>query len=204
MKIFSCMRSKIVAPTSTSQVHAGPLSSSRKSRFKRSRIFNRCIADQEGSTIVETALVMSFILIPTLLGIFSVCMALFTYERVGYAAFAAAQTVGASRGIISDPCAQVVTSVKTVLPTYAQNNFTYKMFITQKNADNSTTQMPFGPMTGAGFSCSGMSTGQGGYVLNSAQFEPVTVQISYSYSWFGIISKGIKGTLFLSQSVLVS
>ncbi|MGA9671170.1 MAG: TadE family protein [Terracidiphilus sp.] len=199
------MRRRIATPVSASKVPAGPSCSPGKSRSRRSWLFKRCIADQEGSAIVETALVMSFILIPLLLGIFSVCMALFTYQRVGYATFAAAQIVGTSRGIISDPCAQVVTSVKTVLGSgYPPNNFTYEMWITQKNTDGTTTTVHFNPVTGNGFSCNGMSSGQGGYVLNQAQFEPVVVQISYAYNWFGLVSRGITGTLKLRQAVLVS
>jgi Flp pilus assembly protein TadG len=205
MKVFSCMRCKIVAPMSASQAPAGPSSSRGKSRSKRGWIFNRCIADQEGSTVVETALVISFILVPTLLGIFSVCMALFTYQRVGYAAFAAAQTLGASREISSDPCHQVVTSVATVLGAgYPPTNFTYTVWITQ-NVNGVVTTQKFGPTTGPTFTCNGIAaTTQGGYALNNAYLEPVVVQIGYSYSWFGIVAKGVTGTLMLRQSVLVS
>jgi hypothetical protein len=147
---------------------------------------------------------MFLILVPTLLGIFSVTMALYTFQRVSYGAFAAAQVLGESRGLITDPCAQVVTSMHTVLPGFVANNFTYTVLITQ-NVNNVATIEKFGPTTGTAFSCNGTtSSGQGGFALNNAQQQTVLVQVSYAYNWFPLFGKRLSGTLGTQQAVLVS
>jgi hypothetical protein len=131
-------------------------------------------------------------------------MALYTYQRIGYAAFAAAQVVGDSRGLITDPCAQIVTSVHTVLPGFVANNFTYTVWITQ-NVNNVATVEKFGPTTGTAFSCNGVaSSGQGGYALNNAQQQTILVQVGYAYNWFPLFGRRLAGTLLTQQAVLVS
>jgi Flp pilus assembly protein TadG len=197
------IRDKTIAPVAASQPVRGPVSDYGGSRSKRRRLPVLLFACEEGQAAIETALVVYFILVPTLLGIFSVTMALFTYQKIGYATFEAAQVLGASRGLITDPCAQVVTTVATVLPAYPAGNFTYTLFITQNDGTAAVKQ--FGPTTGPGFKCSGVaSSGQGGYALNNAEQLPVMVQIGYSYNWFPLFGKKIAGTLLLGQSVLVS
>jgi hypothetical protein len=204
MKILNRMRNKTIAPNSASHAAAEPANGRAESRSKRSRLIARFIANEEGQSIIETSLVMFFILVPTLLGIFSVTMALYTFQRISYAAFASAQVLGQSRGLIADPCAQVVTSVHTVLPGFPAGNFTYTVLITQ-NVNNVPTVEKFVSTSGTAFTCSGTtSSGQGGYALNNAAQQPVMVEIGYAYNWFPLFGRRLSGTLGTRQAVLVS
>ena len=103
---------------------------------------------EEGNALVEFALVAPLMLL-LMTGMFSVVMALMNYQQLGNAVNTASQQVMAARSNGSDPCAAVVSTVTTVLPSWTASKFTYTVQI-YTTATASTT---YGPTTGSSFSC---------------------------------------------------
>ncbi|MDR3750936.1 MAG: TadE/TadG family type IV pilus assembly protein [Terracidiphilus sp.] len=145
----------------------------------------------EGQSVVEFALIMP-LLATVLFGMYSLTMALYNYQQLSYAAFTAAQQAGAGRGLLSDPCATVASTITAALPTWTTTKFTYAVTIT-----NSTgTATLYGPTTGSSFSCTA-----GAAVM--AQNEPLTVGVSYQYSWIPAYLLKLSGNLSTTETVLV-
>lgn len=172
--------------------------------LQSSRIWSRLpallYASEEGQAALETILVITFIFLPLLLGIFSVTMALVSYQKLGYATFIATQTVGAGRSLLTDPCATVAATVTGGLPKWTAGSFTYTVWITSTNPSNVTTVNKYGPYTGtAGSTCTAAAA-----TLVQAQGNAVTVEVAYAYNWFPIFGKKIAGTLIAEQTVLAS
>jgi Flp pilus assembly protein TadG len=145
----------------------------------------------EGGALIETALVLP-ILLMVLTGMFSLVIALYNYQQLGNATITAAQQLGAGRGLITDPCAAVAVAVAASLPNWAASKFTYTLTVT----DSAGAAHKFGPTGGSGFSCT-----TGG--ANMGQNEPVTLMVSYQYTWlpaFGI--SNLAGNLLSSETVL--
>jgi len=146
-------------------------------------------SDSSGSALVELALALPAYLI-IITGTVSTVMALYAYQSLAFATFTASEVVGAGRGTITDPCATVATNVVSSLPTWTANNFTYTIWITE-NGSGSVVTDQYGPYTGtAATTCTGtynVAT-NGNYSLYNGQGEPVTVRVSYLYTWFPIYS----------------
>jgi Flp pilus assembly protein TadG len=152
-----------------------------------------CFRGQEGGTLVEFA-VMVPILAAILTGMASFSMALYSFQQLGSATSNAAQTVGAEQGLIADPCAAVATFVTGALPNWTAGNLTYTVTIT----DSSGTAHPYGPTTpttGSPFSCIAGAA-------EMAQNEPLTVQVSYKYTWLPILNFRPASALTTSQTVM--
>lgn len=149
-----------------------------------------CRGREEGGALLEFALVLPM-LMTVLTGTASFSMALYSYQQLGYATSNAAQLVGAEQGLVTDPCAAVVTSVTGALPTWKAANFTYTVTIT----DSSGTAHKFGPTTGSSFSCTAGAA-------DMAQNEPMMVQVSYNYTWLPVLNFSPSSSLTSSESVL--
>jgi Flp pilus assembly protein TadG len=166
-------------------------------RSVRSRLRALIYSEDEGTQLVEIALVAPIMLI-MLTGLASFSMALYSYQQLGYATSAAAQQIGAQQGLISDPCAQLATDMMGALPNWTASKFTYTAVIT----DSNNTAHTFGPTGGSGFSC---TTGAG----DMAQNYPMTVTVVYQYNWFSILtwrpdnSFTPSGNLTVSETVMV-
>jgi Flp pilus assembly protein TadG len=152
---------------------------------------------EEGNALVELAFVAPIVML-LLTGVASFSMALYSYQQLGYAVSAAAQQVGAEQGLISDPCATLESDVTTELPSWTVSKFTFTAVIT----DSTGTAHTFGPTAGSSFSC---TSGAGDMALN----EPMSVTVSYSYSWFSIFTWRPdnefvpSGNIAVSEAVLV-
>jgi hypothetical protein len=152
--------------------------------------------------LVETVLVIFILLLPILLGTFSVAMALISYQQLGYATMRATQHLAYGRGILTDPCATAATEVTSSLPAWTPSKFTYTVTITStSNLVDTTTS--YGPYTGtAAATCTAAAT-----TLTNAtkgtNGNPVTVHITYVYNWFPIFGNRIAGTLATEFSMLV-
>jgi Flp pilus assembly protein TadG len=144
----------------------------------------------EGGSLVETALVMPLLLL-LLTGMFSITMALYSYQQLGYATFSAAQQVGAGRGLLADPCNTVATAIPNGLTGWTAAKFTYTVIIT----DSSGAAHTYGPTTGSSFSCTG------GAAFMS-QNEPVQVIASYAYTWIPGYDMNLSGSLITTETVL--
>jgi len=155
---------------------------------------------ERGSQLVEFAFVAPILLV-LLTGMASFAMALYKYQQLGYATSTAAEGVGDQYGLLADPCAQIVSDVTASLPGWTAGNFTYTLYVT----DSSNVSHTYGPTTGSGFSCTATTAVW-------AQNYPMTIQISYAYSWFPIMNWTHwgstntfvpSGSLSVSESVLV-
>lgn len=148
--------------------------------------------DVEGVALVEFAMVLP-LLMAILTGAASFCMALYSYQQLGYAASNAAQQLAAQAGLkVADPCANVVTTVTASLPNFTPSKITYTVTIT----DPSGVAHPYGPTAGSSFSCTPGSAYLGAN-------EPATVQVSYQYSWFPILGFSPSSNLISSESALM-
>jgi Flp pilus assembly protein TadG len=175
-----------------------------ESGSSRDRILAFLRSDCSGGALLEAALIMPVYLI-LLTGMVSTVMALGAYQKLGFATFTAAQTIGAGRSLFTDPCATVVASVTNSLPGYAAGNLTYTLSLTQTVAGVTTTKT-FGPITGSGFTCSGSNTtaGTGGYALYNGKDNPVTVVVGYQYTWLPIYSNKITtGTMLVENTTII-
>jgi hypothetical protein len=153
--------------------------------------------------LVENVLVIFFLLTPTLLGIFSVSMALVSYQQLGNATMVATQTVAAGRGIITDPCARIASTVTTMLPGWNPFHFTYTISILS-TSNGTNTLNTYGPYTGStAATCTAGGTALTG-ATGSTNGNPLTVQISYQYNWFPIFGKATLGTLKQQASLFVN
>jgi hypothetical protein len=153
----------------------------------------------------ETAVTSSMLLVPILFGIFSVAMALITYQQLGYATMRATQHLAYGRDIIADPCATAAADITSSLPGLNPSKFTYTVDITTTSGTTDTDN-PFGPYTGttaATCPTAGGLTGTMHYATGSAKGNPVTLHISYVYNWFPIFGDRITGNLATEDSMLV-
>ena len=144
----------------------------------------------EGQSIVEFALVLP-LLMTILFCMYSLTMALYQYQQLEYATSVAAQQVGAGRKTLSDPCNTVVTNVTGALPSWTASKFTYTVFITGSTG----TSTKYGPTAGSSFSCTA------GAAL-MWQNEPITVGVSYQYTWIPAYLVNMSGNLSTSETVL--
>jgi Flp pilus assembly protein TadG len=199
MTIRGCLRSRNTARVSGLRSAV----ESDTGRVETRSIWRRLRADEEGSTMVETILVIFFLLTPILLGLFSVTVALISYQQLGNATMVATQTVAAGRGIITDPCARVANTVTNMLPNWNPSNLTYTISILSTSATVNTLNT-YGPYTGT---LAATCTAGGTALTNAAgntNGNPVTVQIAYRYNCFPIFGKGIQGTLKQQASLFVN
>lgn len=152
---------------------------------------------EEGSALVEFALTL-----PMLFGLIylaaSLTLGMYNLQQLGNATSATAMAVGSDAGLFpgNDPCAYVKTTMAASLPTWTASNFTYKLTIT----DTSGSTHPY-PGTGTAFTCATAPPMGPNY--------PVTLTVSYTYSWLGIpampfFNAGTKtaGVLASSQSAI--
>ena len=144
---------------------------------------------EEGQSLIEFALI-SPLLLTMMLGMYSLTMALYSYEQLSYSAFNAAQQVGAGRGLLTDPCATVATEVPAGLPAWTAAKFTYTLTIT----DSSGVAHQYGP-SGSSFTCTAGAA-------NMAQNEPLKVGVSYTYSWIPAYLLKLSGNLSTTETVL--
>jgi Flp pilus assembly protein TadG len=145
---------------------------------------------EEGAALLEFAITLP-LLMTVLTGTASFSLALYLLQQIGNATSTAAQLLGAEQGLITDPCATVVTSVTKSLPNLTPGLITYTVSITDSSGTNHTTAAT----TGSSFSCSS-------YASYMAPNEPVTVTVSYAYSWLPILGFSPKSGLSSSETAL--
>jgi Flp pilus assembly protein TadG len=165
------------------------------------RLRARIRKNEEGGSLVETALVLP-ILLSIMLGMFSLTMALYTYQQLGYATFAAAEQLGFSRGLYTDPCYQATQTLMTSLQGYTAS----KLSITMTISNSAGTATVYGPFTGAvanGSGCTAAGTG-GAATSQMGQNQPATVNVNYSYTWIPMWLLNLSGSLVTQQTALIN
>ena len=147
-----------------------------------------------GQAVVEMAVVLP-LLLAILTGTASFSMALFSMQQLGNAASTSAQQLGADQGLVTDPCATAVTAVTTALPNWTASKISYKISIT--DSGGTAHNYPSSGMTaGSSFSC----TAGAGYMDAN---EPVTVTLSYQYTWFPILNFSPSSALTASEAAMM-
>jgi Flp pilus assembly protein TadG len=146
---------------------------------------------EEGSSLMEFALVLPLMMV-VLTGAASFCMALYNLQQLGSATASAAQLLGAEAGLISDPCASAASSVAGSLTGWTTSKLTYTLSIT----DSSGTAHSYGPTQGSGFSCTAGAS-------EMSANEPVTLTVTYSYTWFPILDYSPSSNLTSTESALM-
>ncbi len=149
----------------------------------------------EGGALVELAIALPLIM-TLLTGAASFSLALYSYEQLGNAVSSATQLLGEEQGITTDPCNTAMTAVTAALPNWTASNFTYTVTIT--NSSGTATSYPSGSTYGSGskFSCTAGAA-------NMAANEPVTLTVSYAYSWFPILDFSPSSPIAASESALM-
>jgi Flp pilus assembly protein TadG len=152
----------------------------------------KCVKGEEGTSLVELAISVP-IMMTLITGAASFSLAFYNLQQLGSATANAAQVLAAEQGLVTDPCANVVTSVTTSLPNWTASKITYTLSIT----DSSGTATTFGPTAGSSFSCTSGAA-------DMAQNEPVTVTVSYSYSWLPILKFTPSSALTSSNTAMAN
>jgi Flp pilus assembly protein TadG len=134
------------------------------------------LRSEEGGALLEFAITLP-LLMTVLTGAASFSLAFYNLQQLGNAVSSASQLVAAEQGLITDPCATAETSVTGSLPGWSASKLTYTMVIT----DSSGSAHTYGPTTGSSFSCTGGAT-------EEAPNEPVTLTVSYAYTWMPILA----------------
>ncbi len=159
------------------------------------RVFGR--HGEEGSALVEFALTLPMLFGLIYLGA-SLTLGMYNLQQLGNATSSTAMAVGSEAGLFpsSDPCAYAESTITKSLPTWTVANFSYSLTITNTSltTDNYTG-------SGSSFSCSSAPAMEPNY--------PVTLTVSYTYSWLGIpampfFNAGTSkaGTLSTSESAI--
>lgn len=147
------------------------------------RIFGR--RGEEGTSLVEFAATLPLFLM-VLTGTASFSLGLYFLQQIGNATSTAAQLLGAEAGLISDPCASVVSSVQTSLPNLSTSKLSYSVSITDSGGTAHTSTAT---------SCSTMAA----YMSPN---EPVTVTVTYQYSWMPVFRFSPSSNLSSSETAL--
>jgi len=149
----------------------------------------------EGQSLVEFAVVLPMLLM-ILTFMFSISLAMISYEQLNSATSSAAlQVLATSRNVLSDPCASVETSVSTALPGFTSSKLTYTVTI----QNSSGTNVTYGPTTGTGFSCTAAAT----VLSEDAPSTPGLLTVSYPYTWIPVYMQKMTGNLSVTQPVTV-
>lgn len=146
---------------------------------------------EEGGALVEFSVVLP-LLLALLSGSASFSLALYRFQQLGNATATAAHLVAAEQGLITDPCAVAATSITSTLPSWSASQMTYTITLTDVNG----TAHTFGPTTGSSFSC---TSGAADMAAN----EPMTLKVSYKYTWFPILGFSPSSPLTVTQSALM-
>ncbi len=154
---------------------------------------------EEGSSLVEFALTL-----PMLFGLIylaaTLTLGMYNLQQLGNATSATAMAVGSDVGLYpsNDPCAFAESTMVKALPTWTAANFSYSLVVS--NASGTASSPHTG--SGASFTCP-LGTGTMG-----ANY-PLTLTVSYTYSWLGIPAMPFfnagtskSGTLTSSQSAI--
>jgi Flp pilus assembly protein TadG len=179
---------------------AAPDSARVDSRSIGSRVRGFLRSGGEGAAIVEMALVAPIFMI-LLTGMFSLSMALYNYQKLGFATFTGAQQLAVSRGEYTDPCYQAAQFINAALPGWTPSQLTITMYISSASGSSyTTTPYTFSGNVASGSGCTAAGTGG---AAQMAKNEPATVQLSYAYNWLPIWGLKLSGNLVTASTVLV-
>ena len=146
------------------------------------RIFGR--RGEEGGALLEFAVALP-LLLTVLTGTVSFSLAEYFLQEIGNAASSADQSLAAQAGTVTDPCANAAEVIAAALPNLDSTKITFTVAIT--TASSTTTYGPFTPPVTQGNGCTQAGDG-GGTSTQEAAGYPVTVTVSYAYSWLPVLN----------------
>ena len=152
---------------------------------------------EEGSALIEFALTLPMLFGLIYLGA-TLTLGMYNLQQLGNATSSTAMAVGSDAGLFpnNDPCAYAESTITKSLPTWTVANFSYTLVLT--DVSDATHKY-----TGSGntFSCTSAPAMGANY--------PVTLTVSYTYSWLGIpampffhAGTSTAGTLSTSESAI--
>jgi Flp pilus assembly protein TadG len=148
---------------------------------------------EEGSAWLEFAITLP-LLMTVLTGMASFAMAFYSLQQLGNATSGAVQQVAEDQGLITDPCATALTSVTGALSGWTAGNFSYTMVITDSTGTTHTYSS-----TTSGSSTSFTCTAG---AAEEAPNEPVTLTVTYKYTWMPIMAFSPKSNLSTTQAAI--
>lgn len=159
---------------------------------------------EEGQSLVEMAVALPLMLL-FLTGAVSFTLAFYNLQELQNAVIVAGQGLGATAGLVANPCAQVVSQVQAALPGWTASSLIYTVVIT--NAAG--TPQPAYNWTG-GTAPSGCTAAGSGGSASTAEGagQAQTLTVSFPYSWFTIFTwqpfgnSSPSGNLAYSYSVM--
>jgi Flp pilus assembly protein TadG len=116
---------------------------------KRESWMRRVRGNARGQALVEFALVISFLLVPMVVGMGALTGYLRTYIALTDAVSVAAQSLAVSRGETLDPCALVVSAVEGAAPYLSTGNFIFNTTLNGTAYTNQTSCSSASFTTGA-------------------------------------------------------
>jgi Flp pilus assembly protein TadG len=141
------------------------------------------LRSEEGGSLVELAMFAPLLFI-VLTGAASFTFAFFNLQQLGNATASAVQVVAAQQGVNSDPCNLAMTTIQGELPGFTAANLSYTLTVTGTTGSATVFSSTSGSNgSNTTFSCGGTDTTS----TNFAADEPVTLQVSYTYSWLYVL-----------------
>jgi len=145
-------------------------------RSRKRRSFADLRRGEEGQSLVEFALVFTFVLMPLFFGFMAFAWYLLYYEAVTQAVGSAGQQLAVSRGNTADPCATALSAFEAASPLYINPAEASVQVLFEAKGASSYTSL--GTNTCAGTESSDLGTGGGGSVQVIATYTiPCVIKI---------------------------
>ena len=157
------------------------------------RLYSFFGARDEGSQLVEMAVVAPLLLV-ILTGMASFGLALYCQQEIGLAAANAVQAVATGASYLTNPCSTTEADVVAGLPNFTASQIQYVLTITMVSSGTTTTKTE--SWTGTSYPSDCATTGLTDLTSTTAQFQPLTLKITYPYSWFPILTWAKYGSTF--------
>ena len=139
---------------------------------------------EEGAALVEFAVTLPLFMM-VLTGTASFSLGLYFLQQIGNATSTTAQQLGAEAGLITDPCATAASTISAALPNLSPSKISYTITVTDSSGSYSSSAA----------NC----TTLGGHLVAN---YPVTVTVSYQYSWMPVFRFSPSSSLVSSQTAL--
>jgi len=137
---------------------------------------------EEGAALVEFAVTLPLFMM-VLTGTASFSLGLYFLQQIGNATSTAAQQLGAEAGLITDPCSTVSSTISAALPNLSASKLSYTVTVTDSS----------GSYPSSATNCTSLAAH---LVAN----YPVTVTVTYKYSWMPIFGYSTSPTINLTSS----
>jgi Flp pilus assembly protein TadG len=154
------------------------------------RLLNLLRRGEQGQSLVETALVLSLVVLPLTTGILVFGVAMNNYLQLTNAVSIGARTLSLNAGLTTNPCAVAVSAIEAAAPNLTPANLTFSFTLNGVG------------YSGTSCSSSSLSTGAAGN-LSSGSTATVTATYPLNLSIFGKIFSASNAVLKATSTELV-